>query len=256
MRELADQFHYELRLFARNPRAVVAGALVPVLLLALRAGNSRGADGVATLAGPVVLGVTLTAYTTHAIGLVTARDTGVLKRWHGTPLPSWCYFGGRIAATTVMALESAALTIAAGVLLLGAPVDVVGAVRLTAVVAAGAVAWAALGTAVTSAIPTTDAAWPMLALTYFPLMLVSGAFGTVGAPAWLRTLADYLPARPLVDAASQALHSGAAVPTQQLLVLAGWAAAGFLLSAATFRWEPPSPRRRPAARAGRPVGGR
>lgn len=36
----------------------------------------------------VVLGVTLTAYLTHASGLVAAREAGVLKRWRATRSPA------------------------------------------------------------------------------------------------------------------------------------------------------------------------
>ena len=70
----AGQVRYQLLLLVRSPRALWA-------------------------AGRVVLGVTLTAYLTHAAGLVAAREAGVLKRWRATPLPRWCYLAGRLCAT-------------------------------------------------------------------------------------------------------------------------------------------------------------
>ena len=60
----------------------MAGVVLPVLLLVL-AGSQQARLPVATLAGRVVLGVTLLAYLTHAAGLVAAREAGVLKRWPG-----------------------------------------------------------------------------------------------------------------------------------------------------------------------------
>ena len=76
---LAGQVRYQLLLLGRNPNALVAGVLLPVLLLSLTA-TGGGRVPVAALAGRVVLGVTLIAYLTHAVGLVAAREAGVLKR--------------------------------------------------------------------------------------------------------------------------------------------------------------------------------
>jgi hypothetical protein len=154
---LLAQVRYELRLLLRNPRALAAGVLVPVVLLVLR--RSDGSDLDAAVAGLTVLGVTLTAYTTHAIGLVTSRNVGVLRRWRSSPLPSWCYLTGRIAATVTMALGSAAVSMLAAVAVLDAPLEPREVLLALVVLAAGAVAWAALGTAISRVIVSTEAAW-------------------------------------------------------------------------------------------------
>ena len=107
---LAGQVRYQLLLLGRNPNALVAG-----VLLSLTA-TGGGRVPVAALAGRVVLGVTLIAYLTHAVGLVAAREAGVLKRWRATPLPRWAYLAGRLGATLVMALASGAVTVLVGVL--------------------------------------------------------------------------------------------------------------------------------------------
>ena len=82
----AGQVRYQLLLTMRNPRALVAGIALPLLLLLLTS-SQHAHLAVSALAGRVVLGVTLTAYLTHASGLVAAREAGVLKRWRATPLP-------------------------------------------------------------------------------------------------------------------------------------------------------------------------
>jgi ABC-2 type transport system permease protein len=162
---LLAQVRYQL-LLGRNPNVLVAGVLLPVMLLVLSSTHTSRV-AVASLAGRVVLGVTLIAYTTHASGLVAAREAGVLKRWRATPLPRWCYFAGRTCATVLTALASAAVTVLIGVLAYHAHVSAGAAVSLLAALVLGALAWASVGTAVTAAIPTTTAAQPLLALSYF-----------------------------------------------------------------------------------------
>jgi ABC-2 type transport system permease protein len=237
---LAAQVRYQLLLLGRNPNALVAGVLLPVLLLSLTAHGGRVTA--AALAGRVVLGVTLIAYLTHAVGLVAAREAGVLKRWRATPLPRWAYLAGRLGATLVMALASGAVTVLVGVLGYHARVGPGAALGLLVALGLGALAWAAAGTAVSAFIPTAAAAQPLLSLSYFPVMLLSGVLGTVGgAPGWLTALMGWLPGRPTVDAVANALAAtGAApsVPVHDLAVLAAWAAGGLVAALRLFRWAP------------------
>jgi hypothetical protein len=54
-------------------------------------------------------------------------------------------------------------------------------------------------------IPNVEAVQFIMLVIYFPVVLVSGAFGSVsGEPHWLATVASYLPAQPLVNAVSHA----------------------------------------------------
>jgi ABC-2 type transport system permease protein len=238
---LAGQVRYQLLLLGRNPNALVAGVLLPVLLLSLTA-TGGGRVPVAALAGRVVLGVTLIAYLTHAVGLVTAREAGVLKRWRATPLPRWAYLAGRLGATLVMALASGAVTVLVGMLGYHARVGPGAALGLLVALGFGALAWAAVGTAVSAFIPTAAAAQPLLSLSYFPVMLLSGVLGTVGgAPGWLTSLIGWLPGQPTIDAVSHALAAtggSPSVPVRDLAVLAAWAAGGLLAALRLFRWAP------------------
>lgn len=54
----------------------------------------------------------------------------------------------------------------------------------------GAFAWAAAATAVTALIPTVEAAAPTFLLIYFPVILVSGIFGSISEPHWLSAAQD------------------------------------------------------------------
>jgi ABC-2 type transport system permease protein len=238
---LARQVRYQLLLTTRSPRALWAGVLLPVLLLLLSS-TQHAHVAVSTLAGRAVLGVTLTAYLTHANGLIAAREAGVLKRWRATPLPRWCYFAGRTCATVLMALASGAVTVLVGVLLYHTELSAGAALSLLPALGLGALAWAGVGTAATAFIPTTEAAQPLLSLSYFPVMLLSGALGALsGAPGWLTTLLRYLPGEPAIDAAIRALHTSGgtlSLPGHDLAVLAAWAIAALLASLRLFRWEP------------------
>jgi ABC-2 type transport system permease protein len=237
---LARQLGYQARLLLRTPRAVVGGVLLPVLLMTLR--DRGGGQQTQSVAGLAVLGLLSTAYITHTSGLVAARQSGVLKRWRATPLPAWGYFGGRIAATVLVAAAGAAATVVAGAGLYGTDLRVAGIPGLAAVLVLGAATWASIGTAASVLIPSVEAAWPLLGVTYLPLVVLSGSFGAVsGEPGWLATAVGYLPAEPAIEGASRALRGLTALTAHDLVVLALWCAAGLLVSQRWFRWEPRSP---------------
>ena len=254
-RLLAAQISYQARLLASG-RAITIGIGLPVILLIASHGtHTRTSAGNA--AGYAAFGLTLTAWNTYGVRLVAAREAGVLKRWRATPLPRWCYFVARIAATVVVAVVAGAVTVAAGVLLFHTHLTTDGALAALVAFVLGAFAWAAIATAVTAVIPTLEAAAPTFLLIYFPIIIVSGIFGSISEPHWLSTLASYFPAEPLIHATATALGHTAGhplLPARDLIVLAVWIVAGLAAAVATFRWEPHRPaQRRPARGAKRPA---
>ncbi len=116
---------------------------------------------------------------------------------------------------------------------------------LLAAFVVGGVAWAAVGTAITTLISSAEGANPVLIFTYLPVILLSGAFGALSEPKWLTTLMSYLPGQPVIGSATRALEfsgSGLApVSGRDLAVLAGWAVIGLLASVRFFRWDPVRP---------------
>jgi ABC-2 type transporter len=121
---------------------------------------------------------------------------------------------------------------------------------LIALVLAG-FAWSAAATALTSLIPTVEAAFPILILTYFPLVIVSGVLFSISEPHWLYTLSTYLPAQPLVDAVTNAVRQAPGTPfldQRDVIVLASWAVGGLLAAVLVFRWEPHRPGQRRVAK--------
>lgn len=256
---LAAQVGYQIRLLLSSGRAVAVGVGLPVILLVASKGSARGSHP--NVAGYTVFGLTITAWTTYGVRLVAAREAGVLKRWRATPLPRWCYFAGAITATTVAAVLAGAVTIAAAVVFYGTHFDAGPAARLTtsgalailAALALAGLAWAATATALTSLIPTVEAAFPILILTYFPLIIISGVLFSIREPHWLSILATYLPAQPLIDTVTTAVRHARGAPflsARDMIVLAAWAVGGLLTAVFTFRWEPRRPAQRRPARTG------
>jgi len=240
---LTAQLKYQATLITRTPRAFIFGLLVPALFLALE-GKKHASTALLqqSVAGFVVFAMLNLVYLTYAAGLVLAREEGVLRRWYASPLPRWQYFAGRIIAYVLMA-DAATL-----VLLLVA--DAMSGVHLTAAavgsvllaVTIGGIAMAAAGTAVTRLLPPGQGAYSMLALTYLPLLVLSGGFGQInGLPHWLTEVMSYLPIQPTVSGVVSALQHPGVMPGRDLLVLLVWAVAAMAVSVRCFRWDPSRP---------------
>jgi ABC-2 type transport system permease protein len=243
---LASQLRYQLTLVVRNPRALAAGLVLPGCLLALERVNAHHitmAQAAPKIAGLVVLSAVAVAFFTYANALVMAREEGVLRRWHAAPLPPWAHFAGRIVATMLVTVAAALILLLVAVAMTGVHLTAHAVLGLVVVVMLGALALSAAGTAITAIIPSAQSAQPVLMLTYIPLILLSGAFGPIQSlPHWLTTAMTYLPAQPVIDAASRALqHSGAIMSGHDLAVLAGWVAGGLLVSVWSFQWDPHRP---------------
>jgi ABC-2 type transport system permease protein len=160
----------------------------------------------------------------------------------------------RIIATTLVATLAGVATVAVGVLLYHTHLSATSALGLLVVFVLGAAAWAAAATALTSAIPTVEAASGILTLIYFPAIIISGVLGAIDEPHWLHTLATYLPAQPVIRGAASALrHAPGAplLPAHDMIVLAAWIVVGLAAAVVTFRWEPHRPTQRRGAAPGR-----
>ena len=238
---LASQLRYQLTLLARNPRAIAAGLILPAALLALERGSAQHitmAQAAPKIAGLVALSAVAIAFFTHANGLVVAREEGVLRRWHASPLPSWAYFAGRMLATMAVTAAAGLILVLVAVAMTGVHLTAHAVVGLLVVDMLAALALAAAGTAITTIIPSAQSAQPVLMLTYIPLIVLGGAFGAITSlPHWVNTAMTYLPAQPAIDAASRALQHGTIMSGHDLAVLAGWVVGGLLVSFRFFAWD-------------------
>src|SRR5437868_38244 len=73
---------------------------------------------VPALIGFGVIGAT---FTNISVSLTIRRDSGVLKRVRGTPLPSWAFMAGVIGSSAVVGAILAGLLTAAGMLFYSVP---------------------------------------------------------------------------------------------------------------------------------------
>ena len=243
------QIRYQLQLYLATPGALVIGIGLPVVLLVASDAKHAGKLALPILAGYAVFGLTVTAFATHGVRLVIARESGILRRWRASPLPPWCYFVSQVITTCLFATLTGAATLLVGKLFYGAHVSGTAFGYVLVAMLLGALCWAALSTALTGIIPAVEAAQPTFILVYFPIVILSGALGSAPKlPHWLNTLVSYLPGQPLVGAISSALSGVPGLPSRDVLVLAGWVAAGLIAAILTFRWEPHRRRQRRPAR--------
>src|SRR5947199_5709747 len=148
------QYRLERRMFWRNPSAAFFNFLLPLILLALIGGLAANDQKELNIIVPGIAGLSImsTTFTALAFNVTQLRETGVLKRIRGTPLPSGAYLGGVFANAVTNAAAQIAIITAAGKVFfdVGWPPDWGALVVFTA---AGVTCFAALGVAYSHAIP-------------------------------------------------------------------------------------------------------
>ena len=246
------QIRYETIAFWRNPAAAFFTFLFPLIFLVIfnlvfgdrEMEIAGGVTSVSTFYVPAILALSVigACYTNVAMGISFARDGGVLKRVRGTPLPAWAYLFGRIGNAVIVSILLVIIVTFSGVVFFGvdAPTNTMPAFLLTLMV--GAAAFCALGMAVTALIPNAEASPAIVNASILPLLFVSDVFIPLDdAPYWLQVFANVFPVRHFSTALQTAFNpfeTGAGFEWMNLLVMAGWLAAGLLLAVRFFRWEP------------------
>ena len=235
------QYRLERKMFWRNPSAAFFNFVLPLLFLALFgaifAGSQEDLDIIVPgIAGMSIMTTTLVAL---AMNIVFLREQGVLTRLRGTPLPSGNYLGALAAHAVTNTAIQLGIVIGAGAVLFGVglPHDWL---MLVTFVAAGVVCLAALGVALSHAIPNFDSAPAYVNAIFLPVIVLSGVFYDAdNAPAFLRDIAQALPLTHLIDGLSAAIVTGAAFADHldDLAVVLIWAAFGIVLAVRGFRWE-------------------
>jgi ABC-2 type transport system permease protein len=198
---------------------------------------------VATFYVPAIstFSVITACYTNIALSLTFSRDSGVLKRIHGSPLPVLSYLGARILHAILIAILLVAICAAFGAVFYGAtlPTTTLPAFALTVVV--GAAVFSILGVAVTALIPNADAAPAIVNASILPLLFISNVFIPLqNPPQWLDVLGKIFPVRHFADAMIGSFFavSGSGLHTNDLLVMGAWAIGGLVVAVRYFQWEP------------------
>jgi ABC-2 type transport system permease protein len=244
------QVRYENRAFWRNPAAAFFTFVFPLLFMVifnvLFAGQggtqpgSRASDFFTP--GIIVFAVVTATYTNIAMTVSNARDSGVLKRARGTPLPAWAYIFGRLMHAVLIAGLLVVIVAAFGALLYDVrfPWERLPALALTLAVAAAS--FCALGLALTVVIPNADAAPPITNATILPLFFISNVFIRMqDAPAWLDLVSRAFPVRHFADAMLSIFHpltTGSGLAWGDLAIIGAWGLGGLLVCLRYFSWEP------------------
>src|SRR5256885_6524113 len=115
------QYRLERRLFWRNPSAAFFNFLLPLLFLtlfgAILSGNQHDLDVI--VPGIAGMSVMATTFSALAFNLTFLRETGVLKRMRGAPLPSGAYLSGIAANAVTNAAMQIVIILVAGKVFFG-----------------------------------------------------------------------------------------------------------------------------------------
>jgi ABC-2 type transport system permease protein len=247
-------FLHELRveqtLFWRNREAAFFTFFLPIVFFLIFAsvyGDSTIEEGSARIRGASYLevgmigyGVASTAFAGLAITLVIRRESGVLKRVRGTPLPPATYLTAVLASTLVVfAIQTVSI------LVLGRALYDVGwphlPLSLALTLLLGAAAFAALGLAITGAVRSAEGSSAVVNAVYLPMAIISGTFFSPSSyPGFLRVIADVLPLTYFTRLARDVMLHGEQFWSrpEPVLWVAGWGAVGLAVALGRFRWEP------------------
>ena len=244
------QMRYVNKAFWRNPASAFFTFALPLMFLViftalLGAGQVLVGGRVVHLstyyvAAMASFGLITACYNNIAISLTFQRDTGVLKRTNGTPLPAAAYFGARVLHALLVSVVLVALTAAFGKAAYHAEVPSGATLaRFAVMLVIGAATFCALGFAITAVIPNADAAAPIVYASILPLLFLSGIFIPIGdnAPAWIHWTARVFPVKHFVDGL-RAGFLGTTFHWSDVLVVAAWGLAGLLLAIRYFSWQP------------------
>ncbi len=238
------------RLFWRSPIGAFFTLAFPMMFLILFSvlfGNQPidgGSVKAAQFYAPALAVFTAASatYTNLGMTLTIARDEGILKRWRGTPLPSWVFLLSAVISAVWIALIGVCLMLFVGVVAFGIDIEVskMPAAFVTFIV--GSFAFAALGLALSAMIKESKSAPAAAQFTMLPMAMISDIFLRLDdAPRWLEILGDVLPLKPFSVAFGEAFNPFTEAPAfrwGRLAVLALWGLVGLGIALSKFRWEP------------------
>ena len=245
---LLHQLRAEQRLYWRSHELAFFTFIFPLLIYILLGSvygddeiESEGVSGSAyLLAGILGYGVAATAFAGLAIIVVLRRESGVLKRLRGTPLPAWAYVGAVLVSTLVVfVIEVVALLVLANVMF-----DVPYPDRwlsLALAVLLGVVAFAALGVALTTVIRSAEGASAVVNAVYLPMAFLAGSFWTPQAyPPVLEAIANLLPLTYFIELMQDVVLQNGQIWENgtEVGVVAAWGLFGLVVTVLRFRWEP------------------
>ncbi|MBX7219148.1 MAG: ABC transporter permease [Blastocatellia bacterium] len=178
-----------------------------------------------------------------SIGLVTARERGILRRYQLTPFPAWMLISSEIATSFVIAglalgVQLTAAKVIYRVTIAGNPLV------LGLMVGAGTLAFLSLGFLIASVADNAKIAQVIGNMLFFPLMFLGGAaFPKDMLPKSFQRLAEILPSSYVVDALKRVIVDGQGLSQNltNLTVLLTTCGCAIFVAAKLFRWNAQEP---------------
>lgn len=250
-RLVLHQFRYDQKTFWRQPESVFFTVVLPLIFLFIfvsifgndrtEVGDGRFVKGSTYyLPGIVALGIISATFFNLSISLAIQRERGILKRVRSTPLPPWVFMAGKIATASVVSLLLVFAVTLLGRVVYGVtvPTNTLPGLVLTVLVATAV--FCALGFALSSFIPSENAAPAVVNAVILPLYFFSGIF-IPGVPDWMSSVASVFPVKHTFDALLHAFDpatTGNGIEWGDLAVLAVWGVVAVVVSLRWFRWTP------------------
>ena len=243
-----------VRIQLRTGRAVVFTFAFPLVLIVLFNGlNGNATVDAVGAAGQVkfaqfytpaigIFSLTTACYTSVIIGIATARDSGLLKRVRGTPLPMATYLGAWLTGAALTGIVAVVLLFVVAVPAFGVHVYLHTLPAAVVTLVLGAAALSSVGLMVATLAKSADQAMPIAQLTFLPVSFISGIwFPLEGAPDWVVRIAKFLPLEHIVHAFGACFSPGVANSgwsPDDLWSLVVWTAIGLFVATRRFHAEP------------------
>ena len=243
MRGLGTLTWMELKLFVREPFAVIFAFAFPVVVLAVITGSfgsqpdpdfggARPPDYyLASYIAVVIAAVGLLAVPVH---VATYRERGILRRFRASAFSPWTVFAAQGIVGLIMATLGAAVLVGLGAVLYDAALPVSPGAALVGFLV-GTVSFLALGFLLAGVTRRARAAQAVGMLLFFPMWLLSGAGPPPGVMSdGMRAASDGLPLTQVVRALQDPWLGWGSAPGA-LLVLGLILVASLALSARPLR---------------------
>jgi ABC-2 type transport system permease protein len=251
-RLVATQTRYQLVSFARIPVAVFFTLGLPLIMLVLF--NALFGDGVISTpegdwsarqfyTGGLAAFTAVSATFTNLANMVPIRrDEGVLKRWRGTPLPTWIYIAGFILSAVIIAFAGVVLMLTLGVVIYDLDIELAKMPAAFVTFLVGVGSFAALGMALAAVIKSASSASAAANAIILPLAFVSNIFIQVDdAPRWIDIVGGIFPLKAFAESFQACFTPFVDAPAfnwANLAFIAAWGAVGLAVALTRFTWEP------------------
>ncbi|MGH9016284.1 MAG: ABC transporter permease [Acidimicrobiales bacterium] len=192
------------------------------------------------LGGFVAYGIMAACFTVLAQTLVNRRELGLLKRLRLSPVPTGVLLSAIFLSTVVIALLQVVILVAVGRLGFG---DYLPRhpVAFVLIVVVGMLSFTGMGVGVSTLVPNSDAAGPIISIVFFLLLAFSGLWFPIKPGSALANVSGYFPIRHLITAvlASFDLPAGADPwAWHDVEVMAIWGVVGLFIATRKWQWSP------------------